>query len=76
MKKNKIDLKGLFLISHISYSFIAPVFLGVFLGGQIDKIIETDGLFMTIFIVLGSITGIYNIYKISNEYAKRKWNFE
>ena len=70
--KNKIDYSSLSLLSHMGYSVIIPIFLGLFIGGLIDEKAGTGGIFRIIFIVIGSAAGILNIFKISDKYTKRK----
>ena len=71
-RKNKYDFSGLYLLSHLGYAGITPILLGVFLGGLLDKKVGTDGIFMTVFIIIGSGAGILNLYKTASEYSKRK----
>ncbi len=71
-KKNKIDYSNLSLISHVGYSVLAPILLGLYLGGLLDGKIGPGWIFRIIFIVLGSAAGILNIFKISEKYGKRK----
>lgn len=71
-KKNKFDFSGLVLVGHIGYVGITPILVGVFLGGLLDDKIGTKGIFMIIFIVLGAISGLWNIYRITDQYNKRK----
>lgn len=72
-KKNKIDYSYLSLVSHIGYSVLAPILLGLYIGGLIDEKIGPGWIFRIIFIVLGSAAGILNIFQISEKYSKRKW---
>lgn len=72
-KKNKIDYSYLSLISHIGYSVLAPILVGLYIGGLIDEKIGPGWIFRIIFIVLGSAAGILNIFQISEKYSKRKW---
>lgn len=71
-KKNKFDYSSLSLLSHMGYSVLIPILLGLYVGGLIDEKIGTGGIFRIIFIVLGSAAGILNIFKISDKYTKRK----
>ncbi len=72
-KKNKIDYSYLSLMSHIGYSVLAPILVGLYIGGLIDEKIGPGWIFRIIFIVLGSVAGIFNIFQISEKYSKRKW---
>ncbi len=71
-KKNKIDYSYLSLMSHIGYSVLAPILVGLYIGGLIDEKIGPGWIFRIIFIVLGSVAGIFNIFQISEKYSKRK----
>ena len=71
-KKDKIDYSYLSLVSHIGYSVLVPIFLGLYIGGLIDEKIGPGWIFRIIFIVLGSAAGILNIFQISEKYSKRK----
>ncbi|MDD2396805.1 MAG: AtpZ/AtpI family protein [Tissierellia bacterium] len=71
-KKNKIDFNSLYLISNIGYAGITPIVIGFFLGRLIDKKVGTEGVFIIIFIILGSVAGILNMYRIADKYSKRK----
>ncbi len=72
-KKDKIDYSYLSLVSHIGYSVLVPIFLGLYIGGLIDEKIGPGWIFRIIFIVLGSAAGILNIFQITEKYSKRKW---
>lgn len=71
-RKNKYDFSGLYLLSQLGYAGITPILVGVFLGDLLDKKLGTDGIFMIIFIIIGSVAGIINLYKIASDYSKRK----
>ncbi len=72
-KKNKIDYSGLSMLSNIGYSVLAPILVGLYIGGLIDDKVGTGGIFRVIFIVLGAAAGMLNIFKITEKYTKRKW---
>lgn len=65
MNKNKKNtFKYLALITQVGINSITPVVLGLFMGSKIDKWLKTRGVFSLIFLVLGAMTAVYNIYKL------------
>ncbi|MGO1468530.1 MAG: AtpZ/AtpI family protein [Tissierella sp.] len=75
MKKNDKDrsaLKNLALISQIGISMITPIFLGIYIGGWIDKWVGTDGVFMIIFMLLGVGGGFMNVFKITGAFKNKR----
>lgn len=67
MKKddNYKILKNLALISQIGISMSAPIFLGAFIGQVLDRWLGTKGVFMIVFIILGTGAGFMNLFKIT-----------
>lgn len=59
--------KNLVLITQIGINAIVPILMMTFIGIWVDKKLGFNMLFTLIFLVLGSMTGIYNIYKIGME---------
>ncbi len=57
-------LKNLALVSQIGFTIITPILLGVYIGTKLDKWLKTSAVFLTIFIVMGVISGFLNAYKI------------
>lgn len=57
-------LKNLALVSQIGFTIITPILLGVYIGTKLDKWLKTSAIFLTIFIVMGVISGFLNAYKI------------
>ncbi len=52
---------------NIGYYLLTPLLVGVFLGILLDKYFKTQGVFILIFIILGSISSFYNLYKVAKE---------
>ncbi|MDO5519181.1 MAG: AtpZ/AtpI family protein [bacterium] len=72
MKNSKEISKGIVMISQIGITMITPVLLCIFIGYQLDKKFSTDYWFI-IFLVLGFITSIRNVYFLTKQfYAKDK----
>jgi len=44
-----------------------PLLLGVFFGYQLDRYFRTAPLWMIIFILLGTISSFYNLWKLSKQ---------
>ena len=57
-------LKNLALVSQIGFTIITPILLGVYIGTKLDKWLKPSAVFLTIFIVMGVISGFLNAYKI------------
>ncbi|MBC8590087.1 AtpZ/AtpI family protein [Wansuia hejianensis] len=76
MKKDKgyrDALKNITLITQIGFSIITPILIGVYIGKTIDDWIGTKGVFMIIFILLGTGGGFLNLLKITGVWnGKRK----
>lgn len=71
-KNYKDMLKNLALLSQIGISVITPILLGVFLGRLIDKKLATKGIFVIIFIILGSVAGFLSLLKITGANSKKR----
>lgn len=67
-KKGKyIDMKNIILITQIGISMMVPIFVGVFIGRYLDN--KFNLRFCTlIFLFLGIITGMRNVYQIVKKY--------
>lgn len=52
---------------NIGYYLLTPLLVGVFLGILLDRYFKTQGVFILIFIILGSISSFYNLYKVAKE---------
>lgn len=58
----KIVLQGMHLTS-IGWELALPIFGGVFLGYQIDLLLEVNYTFTLVFLLLGIFTGYYSLFK-------------
>ena len=45
--------------------FVAAVFVASFIGFYIDKWLETTPIFIIIFFIIGSVSGIFNVVRSS-----------
>ena len=63
-KNNKNMYKNLALITQVGLSIVTPILLGVYLGGLLDKKLNTNGVLTLIFIILGSGAGFLNLFKL------------
>ncbi|OPJ55267.1 AtpZ/AtpI family protein [Alkalithermobacter paradoxus] len=73
-KKNKwLDaLENLSLISQIGISMVSPIIVCVLIGNFLDKKMNTQPLFLFIFIVLGVASSFVNLYKIALRDKKKR----
>lgn len=67
MKKDRPVIKGLLMISQIGISMIVPIFLGAFLGYQLDRWLG-KGFFFLIFLLFGILAAFRNIYKLTKPF--------
>lgn len=63
LKKDRPVIKALLMISQIGISMIVPIFLGAFLGYQLDRWLGT-GFFFLVFLFFGILAAFRNIYKL------------
>ncbi|HLS53935.1 MAG TPA: AtpZ/AtpI family protein, partial [Tissierellaceae bacterium] len=61
----------LVLISQIGISIITPILLGVFIGQFVDKWLKTEGIFVIIFIILGTGAGFLNLFKLTGAWKDK-----
>ncbi|MDO4778979.1 MAG: AtpZ/AtpI family protein [Tissierellia bacterium] len=57
-------MKNLLLISQLAYTILAPILVGLFLGGLLDKWLKTGGFFAIFLMLLGVVSGFINAYKL------------
>ncbi len=62
-KVGESDRLGLAL--RVGLEFIAAIVVGGGLGWSLDSILQTQPLFMVVFLVLGGVAGTLNVYRIS-----------
>lgn len=48
---------------NIGYYLVTPLLLGVFLGLAVDKFLKTKPVFTIFFIIIGTASTFYNLYK-------------
>ena len=67
LKKNKRiqnnNKQGYSLGLKISMDLVSSIIAGVLIGLGVDKIFSTKPIFFIIFLLLGIITGFYNLFK-------------
>ena len=64
-------LENLALISQIGIAMITPIIMGLYLGRWIDNKLNTQPIFLFVFIVMGVIAGFMNLFKITTKDTKR-----
>jgi predicted F0F1-ATPase subunit len=62
ISKNKSKNSGLGLIS-LGWELAVPIFGGVLIGYQLDRFLGLNFTFTLILLLVGIITGYYNLYK-------------
>lgn len=54
----------------VSIDLVSTIIVSIFIGLGIDKIFSTHPIFFIIFLLLGVITGFYNIIRFMNKLNK------
>ena len=54
----------------VSIDLVSTIIVSIFIGLGIDKIFSTHPIFFIIFLLLGVITGLYNIIRFMNKLNK------
>ena len=63
--KDKVNfLKALALLSQVGITMIVPVLAGVWLGNYLDKLFQTNVLFLLLGIIAGVSAGFRNSYRL------------
>lgn len=64
-KKHPLAYAGLVL--KISFSLLLPIFVGIFLGTYLDKLLGTSPWLVLLLLILGIASGFGWLYKISTK---------
>ena len=71
MSENKNQMyRGLMFASSLGIAMVAAILIGLFIGYQLDKWLDTSPWFTLIFLLLGIISGFRNIFILSNRAMK------
>lgn len=62
-KENIGIMKNFSMVTQIGLIFLTSVFLFLLIGYLLDRCIGTELLFKIIFMILGVISGFFNVYK-------------
>ena len=57
-------VQSLKLVSMIGITMVVCIFSGFFLGFYLDRWLGTKGLLLALFILLGIVSGFYQVYRI------------
>ena len=71
-KDNKDMFKGLAYITQIGLSIVTPIILGVYFGNWLDKKLKTDMVFSIVFIIVGTMAGFLNLFKLGPKNPNKK----
>lgn len=50
---------------NLGFYILTPIILGIFLGLAIDDILKTKPIFFIFFLILGSLSSFYNLFKLA-----------
>ena len=71
MSRNKNQMyRGLMFASSLGIAMVAAILIGLYIGYQLDKWLDTSPWFTIIFLVFGIISGFRNIFILSNRAMK------
>lgn len=62
--------ENLLLLSQIAFMMITPIFGGVLIGRFIDEKAGTNGIFLLIFVLIGTATAFMELYKLAMRKTK------
>lgn len=71
-KEYRKALRNLSLISQIGLSIITPILLGIYIGQWLDSKFGTQGIFVLIFILLGTGGGFLNLLKLTGLFKNKR----
>jgi len=63
-KKTNKDFLSEYININVGYSLVTPILIGVVIGLLLDNKFNSKPFFTVIFIFLGMISSLYNLYKI------------
>ena len=72
MSRKSHPLENLALISQIGIMMIVPIIGGVYLGRWIDSRLNTQPIFLFVFILLGVGGSFVNLFKIGAQGSRKK----
>jgi len=65
-------MKALSMLSQIGISMFVPIFICILIGNFLDKILNTDVIFLVIFTILGVGAAFRTLYMITVYREKKK----
>lgn len=71
-KKGKGMYNNLIYITQIGITMITSIFLGFFIGRFLDSKLGTKWILSLIFLALGTIAGLLNLFKLANLGNKKR----
>ena len=71
MKRQGHVLKGLFLVTQISFAMLAPIFLAGFLGYWLDRWFDISWIFLVLLLV-GIAAGYRNVWHLIKGYMREE----
>ncbi|WP_077369529.1 AtpZ/AtpI family protein [Anaerosalibacter sp. Marseille-P3206] len=71
-KDNKNMLIGLAYITQVGLSIVTPIILGAYLGNWLDRKFHTDMIFSIVFIIIGTLAGFLNLFKLGPKNPDKK----
>ena len=72
LKKNRPWLENLTIIMQLGLTMVGCILFCFFIGRYLDKWLDTRGIFVTIFIILGVVGGAVTVYRQIMEITEEK----
>ncbi|MBJ57763.1 MAG: hypothetical protein CMP24_05935 [Rickettsiales bacterium] len=66
---NSSNMSGYSIAMNLTIELITGMAIGFFLGMLLDNYLQTKPLMLIIFIVLGTIVGFYNMFRMLKKYG-------
>ena len=66
---NSSNIPGYSIAMNLTIELVTGMAIGFFLGMLLDNYLQTKPLMLIIFIVLGTIVGFYNMYRMLKKYG-------
>lgn len=72
-KQNRQEVyKSLALISQIGINMVVSIFIGFIIGKFLDNKLGTQWIFSIIFLIIGTVAGFINLFKIAELGSKKR----
>lgn len=57
-------MRNIVLVTQIGFSMVIHILLSVYIGMKIDKWLGTNPIFLVLLLIIGVLSGFYNVYRM------------